>query len=248
MNPWPISPLGPKDLDFAVVNYGFTDLTGNEISPLPPIESAMDLLAEDIAASLADQAVLIASMDGIFDDFANVINELESDNSEQVLGLFAGIESAGTGLLNDYVTLVGPSNSGGGGGGGGGGCGTAACDFSTAMNDVPLHSPPVTSGIPLSNNSNQDIQITDAKLSTPDPDILSATVPTPQTVKPNTSIVGTVTVTPGRVGTFCIEIALTAVGFSRPNIICVEVNVVAPTSGAVARAASHGTLFQGVAH
>lgn len=117
MNTWPIAPLRPKDLDFAVVNYDFTGLAADSLGPLPPLESAMDTDLVDIAASIADQTVLIASMDGIFDDAAGILDELANDNFNQVLGVFAGIQAAGDSLLNDYTTLVTPSGSGGGGGG-----------------------------------------------------------------------------------------------------------------------------------
>lgn len=117
MNPWPIAPLGPKDLDFAIVNYDFTGLAADNLGPLPPLETAMDTILSDFAASIADQGVLIASMDGLFDDFANVLSELANDNFEQVAAAFDGIQAAGDGLLNDYVALVAPSSGSGGSGG-----------------------------------------------------------------------------------------------------------------------------------
>ncbi len=38
MNPWPIAPITPKDLDFAVVNYDFTSFAGSEQADLPSLE------------------------------------------------------------------------------------------------------------------------------------------------------------------------------------------------------------------
>jgi len=131
MNPWPISPLGTQDLDFAVVNYGFTDLTGNEIGPLPPLEAAMDTELADIAASIADQTILIASMAGDLDDLFSILNEVGTDDFGQVLADLAGTASTGDSLLNDFTSIFGgpppppppppPGGSGGGSGGGGSG-------------------------------------------------------------------------------------------------------------------------------
>ncbi len=120
MNPWPITPLGTKDLDFAVVNYDFTGLTADHLGPLPPLEGAMDSILNDITTSLADQSVLIASMDGTFDDFSKMLNEVGSDDFDTVLGSLGGSASTGDSLLNDYVTLFTPSGPPSGGGGGGG--------------------------------------------------------------------------------------------------------------------------------
>ncbi len=107
MNPWPISPLGPKDLAFAAVNYDFTGLTADQLGPLPNLETAMDAHLADISTSIADQVVLVDSMAGDLDDLGNVLNELASDDFDQILADLAGIASAGDGLLNDFTTLAG---------------------------------------------------------------------------------------------------------------------------------------------
>ena len=107
MNPWPISPLSPKDLAFTAVNYDFTGLTANELGPLPQLEAAMDANLADIGTSIADQTVLVASMAGDLDDLSNVLNELANDDFDQILADLAGIASAGDGLLNDFTTLAG---------------------------------------------------------------------------------------------------------------------------------------------
>jgi hypothetical protein len=107
MNPWPISPLGTNDLNFAVVNYDFTGLTASELGPLPPMEDAIDSSLADFTTSIADQTTLIASMDGDLNDLGNVVNEMSSDDFDQVLADLAGIASAGDGLLTDFVGLIG---------------------------------------------------------------------------------------------------------------------------------------------
>jgi hypothetical protein len=128
VNPWPIPPLGTKDLDFAVVNYDFTGLTAGELGSLPPLEAAMDLDLFDIAKSIADQTVLIASMDGLFDDAANIPNEVGNDDFDTVRRDLSKSASAGDSLLKDYLTLVTPSSGGGGGGTAGPNC-QAEIDF-----------------------------------------------------------------------------------------------------------------------
>jgi hypothetical protein len=107
MNPWPITPLGPKDLTFAVVNYDFTGLTADQLGPLPQLEAVMDSGALDLAASIADQVVLVDSMASDLDDLGNVLNELQSDDFEQILADLAGIAAAGDGMLNNFTSLTG---------------------------------------------------------------------------------------------------------------------------------------------
>lgn len=133
MNPWPIAPLGTKDLDFAIVNYGFTDLAANDLGPLPPLEIAMDLDLADIAASIADQAVLIASMDGIFDDAAGIIDEISGDDFNTVLADLGSAATTGDSLLSDYTTLVTPTTGPPPGGGGGGTCSGTPTTYSARV-------------------------------------------------------------------------------------------------------------------
>jgi hypothetical protein len=107
LSTWPIAPLGPKDLTFGVVNYDFTGLTAGELADLPNLAAAIDASLLDAAASVADQAVLIDSMAGDLDDLGNVLNEMASDDFEQILADLAGIASAGDSLLNGFTLLAG---------------------------------------------------------------------------------------------------------------------------------------------
>ena len=107
MNPWPIAPLGPKDLAFVAVNYDFTGLTADQLSPLPSLEAAMDATLQDVATSIADQTVLIDSMAGDLDDLSNVLNELATDDFEQILADLAVIAAAGDGMLGDFAGTIG---------------------------------------------------------------------------------------------------------------------------------------------
>jgi hypothetical protein len=107
LSTWPIAPLGPKDLTFGVVNYDFTGLTAGELADLPNLEAAIDATLADFGASVADQAVLIASMAGDLDDLGKVLNELASDDLEQILADLAGIASAGDSLLSGFTALAG---------------------------------------------------------------------------------------------------------------------------------------------
>ncbi len=106
MNPWPISPLDTKALDFGIVNYDFTGLTASELGPLPQLEAAMDSNLADIATSIADQTVLVDSMASDLEDLGNVLNELATDDFEQVLADLAGIAAAGDGMLHDLSGLI----------------------------------------------------------------------------------------------------------------------------------------------
>lgn len=106
MNPWPISPLTPSDLDFAVVAYDFSSLTANELAPLPDLEVFMDSTLLDFAASIADQTTLIDSMAGDLDDLNVILDELATDDFDQVLADLAGIAAAGDGFLNDLSILI----------------------------------------------------------------------------------------------------------------------------------------------
>jgi hypothetical protein len=104
---WPISPLSASDLDFAVVDYGFTGLTASELADLPNLEAAMDGLLTDLATSLADQTILIASMADDLDDLYTILDELANDDIESILADLAGIAAAGDTMLNDANTAVG---------------------------------------------------------------------------------------------------------------------------------------------
>lgn len=107
MNPWPIAPLAESDLDFAVVNYGLADFTGNELSSLPSFETFIDSLLNDFSISMSEQAVLIASMDGIFDDMGLILDELAVDDFAQVLADLAGLAATGDSLLNAFSAFIG---------------------------------------------------------------------------------------------------------------------------------------------
>jgi len=107
VNPWPILPLGANDLTFGVVNYDFTGLTAGELADLPNLEAAIDATLADFGTSIADQAVLIDSMAGDLDDLSKVLNELATDDFEQILADLAGIASTGDSLLNDFTVLSG---------------------------------------------------------------------------------------------------------------------------------------------
>jgi len=104
---WPIAPLTASDLDFAVVDYGFTSLSANELAQLSNLESTMDYLLADCFTSLADQTTLIASMDGDLDDLDNILNELATDDFDQILADLAGIAVAGDNMLSDLGTAIG---------------------------------------------------------------------------------------------------------------------------------------------
>lgn len=107
MNPWPIAPLGPKDLSFTAVNYDFTGLTADELSDLPSLERWTDFLLNEMGTNLMDQVTLIGSMASDLDDLGNVLNELQTDDFGQILADLAGIAAAGDAMLKDFGDLIG---------------------------------------------------------------------------------------------------------------------------------------------
>ena len=107
MSTWPIAPLGTNDLNFGVVNYDFTGLTAGELADLPNLEAAIDATLADFGTSLADQAVLIDSIAGDLDDLNILLNEMASDDFEQILADLAGIAAASDGLLSGFTALAG---------------------------------------------------------------------------------------------------------------------------------------------
>jgi hypothetical protein len=107
LTPWPIAPLGTKDLSFGVVNYDFTGLTAGELAELPNIEAAIDASLLDAAASVADQAVLIASMAGDLDDLGTVLYEITANDIGPFLAWLDQNAAAGDGLLADFALLAG---------------------------------------------------------------------------------------------------------------------------------------------
>ena len=119
MNPWPITPPGPNDLNFAVVSYGFTDSLANDLAELPSDLDAIDLTMLDLASSVVDQTVLIASMFDGLDDLGSIIGEIDASPLDSVLGELANTAAAGDATLSDYQGMLTGTNDGGGSGGGG---------------------------------------------------------------------------------------------------------------------------------
>jgi hypothetical protein len=120
MNPWPISPIAQKDLDFSVVNYDFTTFTAGQLAELPGLENAIDLTILDLAASVADQTVLIGTLFDGLDDLATMTGEIDNSPLDGVLGELANTATASDAILSDYQGMLTGTSSGGGGGGGGG--------------------------------------------------------------------------------------------------------------------------------
>lgn len=115
MNPWPISPLGANDLNFAVVNYDFSSLTADSLSEGPGIENAIDLSLADFSTSIADQTSEIAVMFDGLDDLLNIVGEIDASPLDGVLGELANTASAGDATLGDFQGQL-TGNPGGGGG------------------------------------------------------------------------------------------------------------------------------------
>lgn len=113
MNPWPIAPISPRDLDFSVVNYCFASFTANEETELPGLETAIDLTLLDFATSIADQTLLIADLFTGMDDVGLISGEIDSsDDVGQTLSDLSNSAAAADATLGDYNGQIG-DNSGG---------------------------------------------------------------------------------------------------------------------------------------
>ena len=102
MNPWPIAPLAPTDLDFAVVNYDFSGLTASELGNTGINDILLGLLENEFSISLSAQTRLIASMAGDLDDLGNILSELGTGDFDQVLAELAALAAIGDGFLLDF--------------------------------------------------------------------------------------------------------------------------------------------------
>jgi|SRR5579863_1087015 len=107
MNPWPIAPITDKDLNFAVVNYDFIDLTAGELADLPNIEANLDTVIFDFATSITGQLALSPSLDGDLNDLAAILTEVEQADFSSIIVDLAGIAAAGDGMLTDFANLIG---------------------------------------------------------------------------------------------------------------------------------------------
>lgn len=108
MNPWPIAPITEKDLDFATVNYDFTGFTASALADGPAMETFLDATLADGAASVADQAVLIASMDDDIGGLGGILGEIGVDDFETGMADLPNVTTAGDSLLTDFTNLIGP--------------------------------------------------------------------------------------------------------------------------------------------
>ncbi len=104
MTPGPIAPLAASDLSFTRKDYGFVDLTANELGGTDQLLAAIDATAAEFAQSIPEQAALIASMAGDLEDLGSVLREIDTGDFESVLGELAGAAAAGD-------TLAGASNT-----------------------------------------------------------------------------------------------------------------------------------------
>jgi hypothetical protein len=137
MNPWPISPLGTKDLDFAVVNYDFTGLTAGELQPLPALEDLIDATLLDAALSVTDQTGLFDSVESDFSDLSSIADEMGGDDFAATVTELTPAATAGDAALADFTSLIGTGSGGSGGGGGtGGGTGGVSNPQSAKLGDT----------------------------------------------------------------------------------------------------------------
>lgn len=100
MNPWPIAPLGIRDLNFQPVNYDFTTLTASELGDLPNMLASIDQTVNEFITSILDQSNLIASMENDLDDLGSILNEIDADNFDSIAVELAGI-AGGLDTLGD---------------------------------------------------------------------------------------------------------------------------------------------------
>lgn len=91
MNPWPIAPLGIRDLNFQPVNYDFTTLTASDLGDTPNMLADIDQTMNEFITSIVDQSNLIASMENDLDDLGAILSEIDVDNFESIAADLAGI-------------------------------------------------------------------------------------------------------------------------------------------------------------
>jgi hypothetical protein len=107
VNPWPIAPLTPADLDFAPVNYDFTGFTASELGGTDAILAAIDADLADAMASVADQQTLGAAMDGDLADMMEVLREIDVTQFESIFAeIWAAADATDSGF-DKLATLVG---------------------------------------------------------------------------------------------------------------------------------------------
>lgn len=230
--------LTPVDPGF---KQSFADTVGNAATNTDGFDSIMLQVVTDLA-TVPD---LISSLDPDLNDVGSALPDVSTPWEQTYSGALADAITQGDGDFQQYnVHLTGNTPPAPGPQPG------QSCDFSIALTDVVVGTAPQKQNIPLFNSSSNDLVITNATWYTADPDILSHDVSTPQTVGPNGQLAGTVTVTPLRTGSFVAQLTLTAKGISRPNIICLTVNVLPASGSSITNAAitkqaaaPRGTLF-----
>lgn len=100
MNPWPIAPLGVRDLNFTPKNYDFVDMTASELGDTGNMLASIDQTVSEFITSLVDQSNLIASMEHDLDDLGVILSEINTDSFESVAQELAGI-AGGVDTLGD---------------------------------------------------------------------------------------------------------------------------------------------------
>jgi hypothetical protein len=193
MNPWPITPLGTQDLDFAVVNYGFEGIAATALKDTPNLETAIDTDLTDFGVSISTQTPLLASLGDDLLDLPTVLTELDDGTVESNLADLGNAATAGDSLLNDFTSLFDTSGGGGSGGGGGGATGGIAITNATgsplpcnASLDWPPQGElitPFTISTKFQNISGTDVQVNGMALLQPHKGVFSATTDAQSIVK-----------------------------------------------------------------
>lgn len=185
MNPWPISPLTQKDLDFAVVGYGFSDLTANALADEPGLEAAMDTSLLDFGTSIADQTALIITLFDGLDDLGLISGEIDGSPLDGVLGNLANAASAGDAMLNDYQGQIGGPSSPPAGGGSGGGTPQQNCGSIANFGHIQPNTMGCSYRVVKANNLPHTINVSRVFLDGANPDAFKISPTGPLTIQGN---------------------------------------------------------------
>ncbi|SRR6266852_5744368 len=202
---------------------GFDDVMGEAIAIVDALDTALGGLALDLLSSFAEADAIDAAP--VSDTAAGFTASLAPSS--------AAVDALGV-LLGSATGPVPP----------------VPCDLNTRLPDTvqaftiaaiaaPLAGIPPSPLVPVSvsyslgvfNASAQALNITKVVFTTPAGDILSASVPVPQTVQPGGEIQGRITVTTARLGDFTATLAVTIDIARKATVICYAARVVAAATG-----------------
>ena len=180
---------------------GFDEVFAEVVAIVDALDSALGTLGDELLAAFGEADTIDAApVSATADSFTASLGP--SDTAVNNLGA----------LLGAAVPATPP----------------AACDLAVQLPDTAQAGTPAVYSLGVHNGTSAPIVVTKAVFRTSDADILSAIVPTPQTVAAGAELQTSITVTTARLGNFSGTLELTVSGASRDTIICYYARVVQP--------------------